>query len=117
MDAYVLALAERQADICKVFSSPTRILILWALGTEERTVSDVAQTIRSSLQNTSQHLRLMKDRGILASRREGHAVYYRIDGPEWLQACTVLRQAAEGLPTDGASDERVREPSLQEETS
>jgi DNA-binding transcriptional ArsR family regulator len=93
VDAQILALAKRQAEVCKVFGSTTRILILWALDGREMSVGDVAEAIESSLQNTSQHLRLMKDRRILTSRREGHTVYYRINGRAQLQDCAVLRQA------------------------
>lgn len=93
MDAQILTLAKQQAEICKVFGSPTRILILWALGDREMSVGEVAEAIESSLQNTSQHLRLMKDRRILTSRREGHTVYYRLDEHEQMAYCTVLRQA------------------------
>jgi DNA-binding transcriptional ArsR family regulator len=93
VDAQILTLARQQAEVCKVFGSPTRILILWALDDREMSVSEVAEAIESSLQNTSQHLRLMKDRRILTSRREGHTVYYRLNGREQLQDCAVLRQA------------------------
>lgn len=117
MNERVLALANKQAAICKVFGSPTRVLILWTLGEDERTVSDVAETIETSLQNASQHLRLMKDRGILDSRRDGHAVYYRVAAPKWLSTCTVLRRAAEGHLTDDGFEPDTIEISLQEEFS
>ena len=78
MDATLFQQAQEQAQYCQVFSNPRRILILWALGMDEMTVSDIASDIGASLQNTSQHLRLMRDRGILSSRRVGQAVYYRV---------------------------------------
>lgn len=93
MDAKFYEQAIQQAEICKIFGSPTRILILWSLDGNEMSVSDIAEAIDTSLQNTSQHLRLMKDRGILTSRREGHSTYYRINGVSLLQDCAILRQA------------------------
>jgi len=54
-------------------------------------VGDIAARINASLQNTSQHLRLMKDKGILASRREGHVVYYSIVEGKLLQSCQALQ--------------------------
>lgn len=73
------ARAKRQADYCKIFSSATRILIVWALqDQQELCVSDIARWIEASLQNASQHLRLMEDKGLVISRREGSTVYYRI---------------------------------------
>ena len=84
MDASLFQQAQEQAQYCQVFSNATRILILWALGTDEMTVSDIASEVGASLQNTSQHLRLMRDRGILSSRRDGQAIYYRVVNNDFL---------------------------------
>jgi DNA-binding transcriptional ArsR family regulator len=78
MDTRMFRQAQEQAQYCQVFSNARRILILWALGTEEMSVSDIASEVGASIQNTSQHLRLMRDRGILSSRRDGQTIYYRV---------------------------------------
>jgi len=78
MDAKLHRQAQEQAQYCQVFSNPRRILILWALGVDELSVSDIASHVGASLQNTSQHLRLMRDRGVLISRRDGHEIFYRV---------------------------------------
>ena len=78
MDANLFRQAQEQAQYCQVFSNARRILILWVLGRDEMTVSDIASEVGASLQNTSQHLRLMRDRGILSSRRDGQAIFYRV---------------------------------------
>jgi DNA-binding transcriptional ArsR family regulator len=93
-DEQLIESASRQADLCQVFGNVTRILILWTLIDRELCVGDIATTIGSSCHNTSQHLRLMKDRGILASQRRGHAVYYSINGHELMRGCPVLGHAA-----------------------
>ena len=90
MDDQMLELARQQAEICKVFGSVNRIMILWVLGNQEMSVGDIADALDTSLQNASQHLRLMKDRGILTSRREGQAIYYRIAGYELMEGCRIL---------------------------
>jgi DNA-binding transcriptional ArsR family regulator len=95
----LLELAESQASICGVFGNAKRLLILWALGEQEMSVSEIASAIDCSLQNTSQHLRLMKDKDILASRREGQAIYYRIKQNEFMEGCQLLFQARQGLFT------------------
>mgnify|MGYP005861223285 CR=1 FL=1 len=95
MDASLLELARHQAEICKTFGSATRILILWVLGNSELSVSEIAQSVDLSIQNASQHLLLMKSRGILTSRREGQVTYYSICRPEVLQGCTVLCRAVQ----------------------
>jgi DNA-binding transcriptional ArsR family regulator len=66
------------------------VLIAWALGENEMTVSDIATAVGSSLQNISQHLRLMKDKGVLQSRRDGRSIYYRIADNELTQNCPIF---------------------------
>lgn len=90
MDAARKILAKQQAAMCRVFANPTRILILWTLAEEEKTVSEIAIAVGASLQNTSQHLRLMKEKGILKSRREAHAIYYHVCQNECPERCQLL---------------------------
>jgi len=54
------------------------VLILRALSEREMSVGEIAAEVGTSMQNTSQHLHLMKERGILESRREGQTIYYRV---------------------------------------
>ena len=71
-------LAESQAEIYRIFSHANRIQIFWLLMETEMSVNDIAETIEASVQNTSQHLRLMKAASILDTRRNGQTIYYRI---------------------------------------
>ena len=90
MSIMVQASAKGRADFCAVFNNPRRILILWTLAEQERSVGEIAEVIQASIQNTSQHLRLMRDRGILASRRDGATVFYRIACSNMLDECGLL---------------------------
>lgn len=83
---------EEQAQIHQVFSNSWRILILWVLENQENSVGEIADAIGTTMQNTSQHLRLMKDKGILESRREGQTIYYRIADSDLGRNCKVLLQ-------------------------
>lgn len=83
-------LALSQANLCKVFSSPQRILILWFLSEKERTVSDIAVALGASLPSTSQHLHIMELNNILESRREKQNIYYRLAENDLLNHCLVL---------------------------
>ena len=85
--------AEAQASICSVFSNARRVMILWILLDREMSVGDIAGSVGATLQNTSQHLRLMKDKGVLTSRREGHTIYYRIAENELMKDCLLVRNA------------------------
>lgn len=79
-------MAERQAEICKIFSNPTRILILWTLSEDELSVGEIANAVNASIQNTSHHLRIMKDKGILNARRQGQTIFYAIHDREIVQS-------------------------------
>jgi DNA-binding transcriptional ArsR family regulator len=91
-DLYVKiqALAQRQATLCKVFSSAQRVLILWFLAEKEHTVSEIAGALNASLPSTSQHLHLMEMNQILESRRERQNIYYRLADNDLLQGCLIL---------------------------
>ncbi len=93
MQTDIAELAKDRAQLCSVFGNPSRVLIVWALGERELSVSDIALAIECSLQNTSQHLRLMRDKGILLSRRDGNAVYYRINDTKLLTHCDLIQRA------------------------
>jgi ArsR family transcriptional regulator len=99
MRSDILESAQKQSEVCSVFGNPSRVLIVWTLGARELSVSEIASAIDCSLQNTSQHLRLMKDKGILTSRRDGNAVYYRVNDQGPLANCALFQmQREEALP-------------------
>jgi len=100
MDDQMLKLARQQAEVCKVFGNVNRVMILWALGDQEMSVGDIAEAIDTSLQNASQHLRLMKDKRILTSRREGHTIYYRIADHALMEGCRLLQHTRRPISSE-----------------
>jgi len=80
------------ADMCKVFSHPTRLEILNALREEEMSVSELVGQLRCAIGNLSQHLNMMKQRRVLVSRKEGNNVYYRLANPKMLKAFDFIRE-------------------------
>jgi DNA-binding transcriptional ArsR family regulator len=94
MDHESKVIAESQAAVCSVFANPKRILILWSLLDQEKSVSEIASIVGTSLQSTSQHLRLMRETGILASRRDGQTIYYFIAQNETAEGCQLLIQSS-----------------------
>ncbi len=86
-----------QAEICKILASPKRIEILTALKDGEKTVSEIIEILGIPKANASQHLALMKIKGILNSRREGVNVYYGIANPKVVQACGLMREVLSDL--------------------
>jgi len=93
MDETTFQQAKEWANYCRVFSNAHRILIVWALSEREFSVGELAEEIQTTLQNTSQHLRLMKDCGFVKSRREGQTVYYKITDHPFFDDCAFLQQS------------------------
>lgn len=85
-------LAERQARFCAVFSSPVRLQIMLLLGNRELTVGEIAEALEYPLPLISQHLRLMRDKGCLGSRKEGKNVFYSVASHKFQQALQLVRQ-------------------------
>lgn len=76
-----------------IFAHATRMRILCALQQEPRTVTAIADRAGLSVTNTSQHLRLMRDRGAVIAEKRAQSVYYRIADPRFAQAMLLIREA------------------------
>lgn len=83
---------ELQSDICKTLSSSKRIEILNALKDGEKTVSELVEILGVPKANVSQHLAVMRHKGILKSRREGVNIYYRVASPKVIEACLLMKE-------------------------
>ena len=91
------------AEMCKTFSHPKRLELIDVLRDGEMSVGDLSQKLGMAPANLSQHLAMMRERHILASRKEGNMVYYRIANPKLLLAFDLLREILfEQLRHDGA---------------
>ena len=85
-------LYQLHAEMCKVFSSPTRLEILNLLRDGELTVSELTDKTKLSQSNVSQHLSIMKNRGILVSKRNGLNIYYALSNPKITKAFDIIRE-------------------------
>ena len=85
-------LFEMQASVCKVLANPKRLEILCRLEDGELTVSDIVTKTEIGKANVSQHLSLMKEAGILNSRRAGRRIYYWIANPKVSTACRLMKE-------------------------
>ena len=86
-------LYKMHADFCKFMGNAKRIEMLFLLGEEELCVDDLAHKMDVSIPNISQHLAIMRDKGVVESRRSGTKIYYRLSNPKTLQACILMREA------------------------
>ena len=93
-------LVELVAKRFRVIGEPMRIRLLDHLRSGEATVQDLTQAVGASQQNVSKHLGVLHDAGIVARRKEGTQVYYRVVDTGVFELCetvcgSVQRQVAE----------------------
>lgn len=90
------------AEMCKVFSNPTRLEILNLLRDKELSVTGLIEKTALSQANISQHLSIMKSKGIVMSSRKGKNIYYKLTNPKIIRAFDIIREVlAEKLKENG----------------
>ena len=85
-------LYELHASICQTLANPKRLEVIDRLRDGEQSVSELAEAMKIGQANLSQHLAVMRHKGIVATRREGLNVYYRLSNPKIIKACDLMRQ-------------------------
>ena len=80
------------AELCKVFSNPTRLEILNLLRDKEMSVTELIEKTKLSQVNISQHLSIMKSKGIVISDRKGKNIYYRLTNTKIIKAFDIIRE-------------------------
>jgi ArsR family transcriptional regulator len=83
---------ELQAEVCKTLASPKRLEIIHALRDGERTVTDLVEELGVPKANVSQHLAVMRHKGVLKTRRKGVNIYYSLVNPKVVHACTLMKE-------------------------
>jgi len=86
------AIYELHADLCKIFANAKRLEIINSLKDQEMSASELIKRIGLSKANLSQHMGVLRSRGVILTRREGVNIYYRIANPKILQACHLIRE-------------------------
>lgn len=90
-------LLDRQEDIelaarsLKAMSHPLRLKILCTLGGQEVSVQGIVDNVGTSQSNISQHLAILRDKGILASRKDANRVYYRVSDARTLRLIGMMQ--------------------------
>lgn len=83
---------DRASRSLKAMSHPLRLKILCTLGDQEVSVQDIVQNVGTSQSNISQHLAILRDKGILASRKDANRVYYRVGDTRTLRLISMMRE-------------------------
>lgn len=82
---------EQAARSLKAMSHPLRLKILCALGSGEISVQDIVEIVGTSQSNISQHLGILRGKGILLTRKHANRVYYRVGDKRTLRLIGMIR--------------------------
>ncbi|MDQ7016236.1 MAG: metalloregulator ArsR/SmtB family transcription factor [Gammaproteobacteria bacterium] len=83
---------ERASRSLKAMSHPLRLKILCTLGDDEVSVQEIVANVGTSQSNISQHLAILRDKGILASRKDANRVYYRVGDARTLRLISMMQE-------------------------
>ncbi len=81
-----------QSEISKTLANPIRLAILHSLRDGEKNVNDLTAILGISQSNLSQHLALMRQKGILKTRKQGTSIFYSVANTKINQACDMVRE-------------------------
>lgn len=84
--------SQLEADLCYALADSTRILILYALDEKPHNVTDLGQYLEISQSTTSRHLKILRERGIVQTTRDGKNIVYQLADDRLIQALNILRE-------------------------
>lgn len=83
---------QMHAEICKTLSNPIRLEILSKLRDGKKSVNEIASLTEVRQATVSQHLAVLRQRGVVSTRREGINIYYDVANPKITRACDLMRE-------------------------
>jgi ArsR family transcriptional regulator len=83
---------EMQADICKVFSHPKRLHVLCLLKDGEKSFGELLSATGLSKASLSQHLTVLRDRGVVIDRRQGQNLFFAVADRKITAACELMHE-------------------------
>jgi ArsR family transcriptional regulator len=82
-----------EADFCAALSDPTRIFILYALNDRPQNVTELTNELGIPQPTTSRHLKVLRERGLVFTERQGTVITYHLADTRIIQAMDLLRSA------------------------
>ncbi len=80
------------ADICSALADPKRILLIYALAEKPRSVNDLAEELEISQPATSRNLKVLRERGLVYTVRQGTTLEYHLTDTRLVEALNMLRE-------------------------
>ena len=84
----------RAAAIARALADPKRLCVVERLAGGEQSVSELSREVGCQVPNMSQHLAVLRSAGLVASRRDGSTIFYRLADDRVLDAYRLLQQVA-----------------------
>jgi DNA-binding transcriptional ArsR family regulator len=103
MDEQAWRLYEMKADVFRAIAHPIRLAVMDCLRDGERCVCEITEIVGAERSNVSRHLAVMVRAGVLASRKEGLPVYYRLRTPCLLNVFTCVNNALKEQAAENAA--------------
>jgi len=91
---------EMAARALKAMAHPLRLKILCVVGGDEVCVQDIVDAVGTSQSNISQHLAILRDKGVLQTRKDANRVFYRVADQRTLQLVGMMREVFCGIPAN-----------------
>jgi ArsR family transcriptional regulator len=85
---------QRSAAVAKALADPKRLCVLQSLADGELSVRELSDRVGCHVPNMSQHLAVLRNSGLVLTRRDGNAIYYRLADLRILEACRLLQSIA-----------------------
>jgi len=85
---------EHSAAVARALADPKRLCVLETLAGGERSVSELSRDVACQVPNMSQHLAVLRHAGLVATRRDGNNVLYRLADPRVLEAYRLIQEIA-----------------------
>ena len=85
---------QRTAVVGRALADPKRLCVLESLAEGELSVRELSTRVGCQVPNMSQHLAVLRSAGLVATRREGSTIYYRLSDPRVLEAYQLLQSIA-----------------------
>lgn len=84
-------ISQLEANFCAALSDPIRLLILYTLNEGSHNVTELATELGINQPTTSRHLKILRERGLVETSRNGTTVTYSLSDPRLIQALDLLR--------------------------
>jgi DNA-binding transcriptional ArsR family regulator len=88
---------EMAARALKAIAHPLRLKILCVLGGQEACVQEIVEAVGTSQSNISQHLAILREKGVLLTRKDANRVFYRVGDQRTLQLVGMMREVFCGV--------------------